>query len=335
MIDVTRGNLLDAEADAVVNTVNCVGVMGKGIALQFKRAYPQNFRAYKEACDRGEVRMGQMLVVPAGGLTSPKYIINFPTKRHWRARSQLADIDAGLRSLVAEVQRLGVRSIALPPLGCGNGGLDWRDVRPRIERAFAALPDVHVVLFEPAGSPPAESTPIGTKRPTMTRGRATLIALMERYRGLGYRLTLLEIQKLAYLLQVAGEPLHLRYVKDKFGPYAAELNRVLQAMEGHYTRGYGDRSRRAEIVTLPDAVKHVERVLAINKEPAARLDRVARLIEGFESPFGVELLATVHWVADECGAAEGVDLDAVLIGVHAWNARKRQLFAPREVGIRL
>ena len=159
MIDVTRGNLLDAPVEAVVNAVNCVGVMGAGIARQFKQAYPENFRAYREACDRGEVRTGELLVVAVGGPTNPGYIINVPTKRHRRGRSRLEDIDAGLCSLVAEVERLGVRSIAVPALGCGHGGLEWRDVRPRIERAFADLAGVRVVLFEPSGSPPAGRRP--------------------------------------------------------------------------------------------------------------------------------------------------------------------------------
>lgn len=146
MIELTHGNLLDAEADALVNTVNCVGVMGKGLALQFKQAFPENFRAYERACRAGEVKPGHMLTRPTGKLTGPKYIVNFPTKRHWKGNSRIEDIDAGLEALVEEIQRLEIKSIAVPPLGCGNGGLRWEDVRPRIEAALGQLPGVRVLL---------------------------------------------------------------------------------------------------------------------------------------------------------------------------------------------
>ena len=153
MIEVTRGDILKADAEALVNTVNCVGVMGRGIAAQFKRAYPKNFNAYQQACMRHEVQPGRMLIVETGQLENPRWVINFPTKRHWRGNSRIEDIDAGLAALVADVRRLGIQSIAVPPLGCGLGGLDWAAVRPRIEQAFAALPGVTVLLFEPDGAP--------------------------------------------------------------------------------------------------------------------------------------------------------------------------------------
>jgi O-acetyl-ADP-ribose deacetylase (regulator of RNase III) len=172
MIEDARGNLLQADAEALVNTVNTVGYMGKGIALQFKQAYPENFRTYAQAVRRGEVQPGRMLVVPTGFVTNPRYIINFPTKRHWRGRSRIEDIEAGLESLVTEIKRLRLRSIAIPPLGCGNGGLDWSDVRPRIERALEKVPDVRVLLFAPRGAPAAEDMPIRTRWPNMTTGRA-------------------------------------------------------------------------------------------------------------------------------------------------------------------
>jgi O-acetyl-ADP-ribose deacetylase (regulator of RNase III) len=150
MVQIARGNLLVAKVDALINTVNTKGIMGKGIALQFKQVFPAMFRDYEKACKAGEVRLGKMHVVDLGGLTGgPRWIINFPTKGHWRERSRLTDIEAGLDDLVATILRLGIRSVAIPPLGCGNGGLNWTDVRPRIEAAFTNLPDVNVLLFEP------------------------------------------------------------------------------------------------------------------------------------------------------------------------------------------
>ena len=150
MIELMRGNILEADAEAIVNTVNCIGVMGKGLALQFKKAHPENFEAYREACAAGEVQPGRMFVHATGRMHNPKYIINFPTKRHWRDSSHYEDIEAGLTSLIEEARRLDISTIAVPPLGCGLGGLDWAKVRPMIEAAFAELPGVRVLLFEPA-----------------------------------------------------------------------------------------------------------------------------------------------------------------------------------------
>lgn len=150
MLELRRGNLLEADAEALVNTVNCVGVMGKGIALQFKQAFPENFQQYQKACRASVVQPGKMFIVPTG-VVNPKYIINFPTKRHWKGRARIEDVRAGLVALIDDLRHLRVTSVAVPPLGCGNGGLDWSEVRPMIEEAFAELSDVKVFLFEPAG----------------------------------------------------------------------------------------------------------------------------------------------------------------------------------------
>lgn len=155
MIDHVHGNLLHAPAEALVNAVNTVGVMGKGIALQFRQRFPAMFVAYELACRAGEVRAGRMHVFDRGESVEPaRWIVNFPTKRHWREPSRLADVEAGLVDLVVTVQRLKIRSIAIPPLGCGLGGLRWDDVRLRIETAFAGLADVRVLLYAPVSAPP-------------------------------------------------------------------------------------------------------------------------------------------------------------------------------------
>ena len=335
MIELTRGNLLEAEAEALVNTVNCIGHMGKGIALQFKQAFPANFKAYQAACRAGEVTPGKMLITDNGSLVNPRYIINFPTKRHWRGQSRLEDIAAGLQALVVEVQRLGVRSIAVPPLGCGLGGLDWGVVRPMIEQAFSALPDVRILLFEPTGTPDAKVMPVRTVRPRMTPARALFIKLMDAYSALDYRRTLLEVQKLAYFLQEAGEPLRLQYQAGHYGPYAANLNKVLEVMEGHFIRGYGDSQKpEAEIDLLPGAVEEATAFLADKDESLARLARVAELIEGFETPYGMELLATTHWVAHHGGPrgeAPATTPETAIHQVHAWNPRKQRVFKPDHI----
>jgi O-acetyl-ADP-ribose deacetylase (regulator of RNase III) len=153
MIEFVTGDLLKSEADALVNAVNCVGVMGRGIALQFKSAFPENFKAYAAACKREEVQPGHMFVFETGRLTPPRFIINFPTKRHWRDNSRMEDIDAGLADLVGVIRDKEIRSIAVPPLGSGLGGLDWRAVRPRIEHALEGLNDVRVLVYEPYDAP--------------------------------------------------------------------------------------------------------------------------------------------------------------------------------------
>src|SRR5262245_56499440 len=153
MIEYQTGDILQADVEALVNAVNCVGVMGRGLALEFKKAYPKNFRVYEAACAREEVQPGRMFVFDTGRPTNPKFIINFPTKRHWRGSSRIEDIESGLQALAEEIRARHITSIALPALGSGLGGLDWRDVRPRIEKALGSLPGVHVILFEPRKEP--------------------------------------------------------------------------------------------------------------------------------------------------------------------------------------
>src|SRR5271166_5039653 len=319
------GDLLKTPADALVNTVNTVGVMGKGIALQFKLAFPDNYAAYEAACKRGDVQIGEMFVFRRE--KNPRFIINFPTKRHWKRKSKIEDIESGLKALIQVVKKEHIKSIAVPPLGCGNGGLDWEQVRPLIEGAFLELPDVQVQLFYPDGAPKAEDMKIATKPPRMTPGRAVIVEVLSRYVLPGYRLTLLEIQKVAYFLQEAGQPLDLNFQKQKYGPYAENLHHVLQRIEGHYVRGYGDRSRDVSLELFPEAVKEAEVFLANEKQTQDRLARVTALIEGYETPYGLELLSTVHWVVMHDGVAEGREKpDNVTTAVHSWNDHKRRTF---------
>lgn len=331
-VQVLRGDLLkQLDVDAIVNTVNCVGVMGKGIALQFRNKWPANFTAYERACKAGEVQPGRMFVFDAGAYAQPHYIINFPTKDHWRGKSQLSFIKDGLGDLIAQVRRLGIRSIAIPPLGCGNGGLEWTDVRPLIERAFAQMPELSVRLFEPAGAPDAKTMEVRTPRPRMTAGRAAILKLIDTYRELNYGLSKIEVQKLAYFLQHAGEDLKLHFAKHHFGPYSDELRHALQRMEGHFIVGLGDGTIESEIEPVPSALEEADAFVAARRdsELEARIDRVRRVIDGFQSPYGMELIASVHWVAAH---ESGVDsLDDAITAVHAWNTRKRTLLEPAHV----
>ncbi len=333
MIEFTSGDILKCEADALVNTVNCVGVMGRGIALQFKNMYPDNFKAYAAACKREAVQPGHMFVYETGQLTPPRLIVNFPTKRHWRGKSRIEDIDAGLADLVKVIRNKGIRSIAIPPLGSGLGGLDWNEVRPRIESALAELDDVQVLVFEPNGSPASDTMVHVREVPTMTAGRAALVELIQRYISglLDPFVTLLEVHKLMYFMQEAGEPLRLQYVKAPYGPYAENLRHVLRAVEGHLVAGYADGGDAPDkpLSLVPGAVDEARHFLGQHEISRARFRRVTRLVEGFESPYGLELLATVHWVMSREGALQH---DSVARHVYAWNHRKRQ-FTLRQLAI--
>ena len=148
-IEYTTGNIIAADVDALVNPVNCIGAMGKGLALQFRRAYPGNYDAYVAACRAGDVRPGWMFTYETGKAEGPRLIVNFPTKRHWRDSSRIEDIEAGLRGLVWEIATKGIRSVALPAVGCGLGGLEWPDVSERIESTLGGLGAVRVVVYKP------------------------------------------------------------------------------------------------------------------------------------------------------------------------------------------
>jgi O-acetyl-ADP-ribose deacetylase (regulator of RNase III) len=327
MIEAGSGDLLDADVEAIVNTVNTVGVMGKGLALQFKRRFPANFDAYAAACKRGEVEIGRMLVVETKEPTGPRYIINFPTKKHWRDPSRLEYVRVGLNALVDEIRARGIRSIAVPPLGCGNGGLAWSDVEPLIERAVAELPDVRVAVFAPSDIRP-ELAPGKTAGKPISRARALLVKLIDAYATLDYALTKIEVQKLAYFLQAAGEDLRLRYAKQQFGPYADQLRHVLIEMEGTLLTGVTAEAPRAEIRLLPGATAAADQLIGDDIEARARLERVGRLIRGYETPYSMELLATVHWVASHEGArapAEARDR------VQSWNERKKARYQERHI----
>ncbi len=329
MIKFTQGDILNADAEALVNTVNCVGVMGRGIALQFKEAFPDNFNAYVAACRRNELQPGKMFVFERHQLGNPKVIINFPTKRHWRGQSRLGDVEAGLHSLVQVIRERQITSVAIPPLGSGLGGLDWKQVRSRIEQNLADLENVSIVVFEPLAE--SSQTRKATKVPKMTAGRAVLICLMRRYLAglLDPFLTLLEVHKLMYFMQQAGENLRLRYVQAPYGPYAENLRHVLREIDGYFVSGYADSGDTPdkELSLVPGAVEEAEEFLMNHPDTRARFQRVADLVDGFETPFGLELLSTVHWV---CTQDQTTDSESVLAKVYLWNDRKRQ-FSIRQV----
>lgn len=335
MITFKRGDLLNADAEALVNTVNCVGIMGRGIALQFKKMYPRNFSAYAAACSANELEPGKMYVFATGEMTNPRFIINFPTKRHWKGNSKLEDIESGLIALRAEVISRNIKSLAIPPLGSGLGGLPWPAVKQRIVDALDDLNGVDVVVYEPHVDSDRMARHERKKAPNLSPYRAALVLIMDRYlRGLMEpEITLLEVHKLAYFLQLSGLAMKLRFVKGHYGPYAENLRHVLSDMEGYYTAGYGDGGDQPfkKISIVPMAVEQSHRILQADDKTEKRFNSIAELIKGFETPLGLELLATTHWayvVAGKRTIGEIADFYST------WNERKSS-FRPRQIELAL
>lgn len=341
-MSIQKGNLLEAEAEALVNTVNTVGVMGRGIAMMFKERFPRNYQAYAAACKAGEVQTGKMFVTATGELGGPRWIINFPTKRHWRQPSRLEWIEEGLRDLVRVVQDNGIRSVALPPLGCGNGGLEWKDVRPLIEDAFKQLQGVDVIVFEPTDKYLNVAKREGVKK--LTVARALIAEAIRRYWVLGIECTILEVQKLAWFLErftrLRGldDVLKLEFQANRYGPFSPKLNHLLNALDGSYLHCDKRISDCGPLDTISFVEAEAELVALFLRTHEAKpyaqvLEEVDNLIDGFQSPLGMELLATVDWLLFKDGCKP--DLDSIREGLIRWQGgadagqRKLRLFDDR------
>lgn len=330
MITETHGNLLRDDAQALVNTVNTVGVMGKGIALQFKRAFPQVFDIYAAACKAGQVRPGVVQAVPLPG---DRWVLNFPTKRHWREPSRMEDIRAGLDDLVRVITELKITSIAVPPLGCGNGGLPWPEVRALIIDKLQYL-DADIRLYG-LGTPPPEDMPTATPAPELNQQRARFLAAVQRYIASAWaagitevpKASLLEFHKIAYLLQSAGINLGLQFEAGHYGPYSLGLDRAMAALEGHQVIGFGDGTggARADIGLRPDAAAKAEEAVDGDSEFERAWAQLSQAFAGYEYPEGMELLASVHFLATRDGGRPRNPAD-VAHDLAAWSTRKQRLF---------
>jgi len=325
----TQGNLLEAPVDAMVNTVNTVGVMGKGIALMFKERFPENFKAYEAACKAGEVEVGHMFVQPGMELEGPQWIINFPTKKHWRQPTKIEWIEDGLQDLRRVIEEKKIRSIALPPLGCGNGGLDWNEVRALIESALRDLSGVDILIFEPTEKYQNVAKKQGVEK--LTPARALVAELVRRYWVLGIQCTLIETQKLAWCLERTlnrlslGNPLDLRFEANRYGPYASRLTHLLNGLDGSYL--HCDKrivdADPFDVIWFEESKREkIEFYLhsAEAREFLPALEATDALIDGFQSPLGMEVLSTVDWlVAMENSEAT---LDGIKRGLRSWPAGK-------------
>ena len=347
MITYTHGNLLEARVEALVNTVNTVGVMGKGIALMFKERFARNFELYAAACKAEQVQTGRMFITETGELSGPKWVVNFPTKQHWRSPSKLEWVTEGLVDLRRFLLEHKVRSVAIPPLGAGNGGLDWALVREQIELALGDLADVDVFVYEPTSNYQNVAKRAGVEK--LTPARALIAELVRRYWVLGMECSLLEIQKLAWFLERSIErhvptdnPLKLEFKAHVYGPYTPKLGFVLNDLDGSYLHCEKRISDAGplDVIWFDDARKDVVQAYLRSEGKAytQALEATAALIDGFESPFGMELLATVDWLLTR----EGVEptVQAVREGLERWpvagaGKRKTRLFDDRAIAIAL
>lgn len=328
-----EGDLLEADVDALVNTINTVGVMGKGIALQFKHRFPDNYTAYRAAVAQGQVRIGKMFVTETGTslLGQPRCIINFPTKAHWRQPSQYAYIQAGLADLVSVIQARGIRSIALPALGCGNGQLDITRVEAMMVEALGSLPDLEVHLYMPAGQDrPALPVPV-----VLSVEQASLLYLLFHYEALGDEASAFVAQKLLYFLGRFGERgFGSPFRRHHYGPYHPDADALLQSLPGSHIQGH------AAFATKPFAPLQLDyaRYAAIKDQldqgldpvRRARLDAVIHLVDGFHSTWSLEVLASVDMLLQEAPLR---DPEQLLADIRAWNARKADLVHPHHVAV--
>lgn len=334
MISFEKNNILHVKAEALVNSVNLTGVMGKGIALAFRETFPENYKLYRKACEEKEIDIGKIFVTETDQFF-PKYIINFPTKKHWRLPSKYEWIEAGLISLKEWLRKNEIRSIAIPPLGSGNGKLDWVHVKVMIQNAMKEFENrLDIIVIEP--SEQFETKPSLVKPETkLTPARAMLLYIMSRYQVMGYEINLLVVQKIAYILQRLGEPLKLRFEKGYYGPFAYNLLPVLKAMKPYYLnyKSLDDAKPSTVIKQNQLTIEEVEQYIELNltKEQKDHLDMTLALIKDFETPFGLELLGTVDYIFIQENRI--LDSEEVLSKIKNWTTRKKKLFKQYHIDV--
>lgn len=337
MITYKTGNLLEAPVEALVNTVNTEGVMGKGIALQFKSAFPDNAKVYSQATKTGAVKLGEVLAVKVNPIGPVRYVINFPTKANWRYPSQIAWIKSGLIDLREKLLTLDIKSVAIPPLGCGNGGLNWSEVQPLIESILSDL-QLDILIYEPSAEvQKALKKEEKTSASRLTPVRAMLLYLLYRYRALGEFTSEFAAEKLSYFLQRFGEKqLKLDFKKGIYGPYSSKVRNVLYAINGYYIKGFEQKDARPfePLELLVDKSSEVEAYITsnISTEEIQRLKILAQFIRGFESPYGLELFATIDFLINEYKSS---DPEVIRQGLGNWSHRKAGLFKDEHIQLAL
>ena len=329
MIRFTKGNLMTSSAEALVNTVNTVGVMGKGIALQFKEEFPKNFATYAKACRSGELIPGKLLITKElNRAGEEKIIINFPTKLHWRNPSKYEYITEGLAELVKVISEHNIKSIAIPPLGCGNGGLDWNIVKGMIEETLKNV-DIDIYIYEPNTEiKQTLQTKSTNKEIKLTPSRGLITYAMYYYDSLGENCSLFVANKLAYFLQRHGAKsfAKVKFTAHHYGPYNPQIDHLVYDLNGSYIKGFEQMSATAfEPLTMQyDRINEIsEYVRTLDKSEQDSLKETIRLISGFESTLALEVLATVDFIRYN---TPGISLEDTIEAIHNWSERKNKLF---------
>jgi len=325
MIKHITGNILDSPAEALVNTVNTVGVMGKGIALQFKKAYPNNFKAYEAACERGEVVIGKMFITHDRNIASgEKIIVNFPTKKDWRKPSEYSYIEQGLDSLVSFIETEKPSGIALPPLGAGNGGLEWEKVKQLIDNKLGQL-DLDIYVYEPTAQIKEH---LKKERTKLTAARALLLYVLYDLVSNGEYVSEFSSEKVCYFLQRFGAKKYfkLEFEPKFYGPYSGKVRYVLNALNGSYLMGYSDMDKKPfdPLTLVADGFKAVEEFVASDRELSGIAAKTKNFLTGFYSDFSLELLSSVDYIIS---TTKLFDKDIVSEKLEEWSDRKSNLAA--------
>ena len=324
MIEFRTGNLLESNAEALVNTVNTVGIMGKGIALQFKNMFPTNYKRYAKACKEGEVKIGKLYVTEETTLIGGrKLIINFPTKNDWRKPSEYIYIEEGLKALSKIISDNQIKSVAIPPLGAGNGGLDWSKVKSMIENYLSSL-HCDVQIYEPNAQ---IQEAMKNERVKLTPARAMLLSVLFDLVRDGEFVSEFAAEKVAYFLQRFGakEYFKLEFQPNFYGPYSGKVKRVLYYLNGSYITGYSSMDKKPfeELGLMTDGETEVNAFLDENIECKQIVEKTKKFLSRFYSPFGLELLSTVDFIIQE---KKVTTIEEITEEINHWSSRKSTMF---------
>ncbi|TSA30572.1 MAG: phosphatase [Bacteroidetes bacterium] len=334
MIHYETGNLLDSEAQALVNTVNTVGIMGKGIALQFREAFPENYKLYKKAVKSNEIKIGHVFVTQQSTIHGIRYIINFPTKTHWKGLSRIEYIKEGLQDLKNVVSSLSIRSIALPPLGCGNGGLDWSLVKREIETSLSDI-NAEIYIYSPNERIQEILEKEKRREVKLTPARAMMMYLLYQYTALGESVSEFAAEKLMYFLQRFGETqLQLDFKNSYYGPYSGKVRHVLYALNGKFILGYSQKQTKPfeSIKINPEEVETIKEYIAkeLSDPEKERLQKIVNFIQGFQTPYALELLSTTDVLISQKAS---FNISEISKGIKNWSTRKKNLFPEKHLEI--
>lgn len=326
MIEYRKGNILESEAQALVNTVNLVGVMGKGVALQFKTAFPDNYKRYKEACASGNIAIGKLFVTEELRTTGKIYIINFPTKTDWRKPSEYHFISAGLDDLLRIIDEKKIKSIALPPLGAGNGGLNWGRVKMLIEEKLGQT-DIDVIVYEPNVEIVER---MKDERAHLTDGRALLLYVLFDLVRNGELVSEFSSEKVCYFLQKfgAGDIFNLKFNPKYYGPYSGKVRYILYALNGSYIMGYSAMDKRPfdALMLVPECFEEVRSIVENNSRLCSIATRTMKFLNGFYSDYGLELLSSIDMIME---SDPSILVEDIYQHLQGWSIRKGSTFTNR------